>query len=88
MRITIQLTPEAAQAVRSPRSLGKKKSVLKWLKQPLRAVHAKTDDPLLAPFFEITIDDPAEATRVVERLQTDPAVNGAYIKPDEALPSS
>jgi hypothetical protein len=49
-------------------------------------VHANTTDPALAAFFEIAVDDPAEATRLVERLQKDPAVAGAYIKPDDEFP--
>jgi hypothetical protein len=62
--------------------------VLTWLEYRLTPVHANTGDPELASFFEITLEDPAEAARVVSRLQTDPAVTGAYIKPEDALPSS
>jgi hypothetical protein len=84
MRITVQLNPEASARARSRSSA---KRVLDWLNAPLTPVHANTTDPALAAFFEITVDDPAEATRLVERLQKDPAVDGAYIKPDDELPS-
>ncbi len=87
MRITVHLTPDATRLVRSPRSRSAKRAVLAWLDAPLTPVHADTSDRTLAAFFEITVDDPAEATRLVERLLADPAVDGAYIKPDDELPS-
>jgi hypothetical protein len=86
MRITVQLTIEATKEMRSRGSGGAKRSVLPWLDAPLNPVHAKTADQALASFFEIEIDDPAEAKRLVRRLQTDPAVDAAYIKPDDELP--
>ena len=86
MRITVQLTKNATLQLRSPRSRGAKRSVLAWVDQPLTPVHANTQDPTLASFFEITEDDPAEAKRLLQRLQADPAVDGAYIKPDDELP--
>jgi hypothetical protein len=86
MRITVQLTKDATPQARSPRSRGARRSVLTWLDKPLTPVHENTNDPVLASFFEITVDDPAEAQQVLHRLQTDPAVDGAYIKPDDELP--
>lgn len=86
MRIVVHLTQEATQQIRSPRSRSAKRDVLGWLDEALTPMHAKTSDPALASFFEVTIDDPAEAARLVQQLQTDPAVDGAYIKPDDELP--
>ena len=86
MRITVHLTPDATDAVRAPRTRSAKRAVLAWLDAPLTPIHDRTSDRTLAAFFEIIVDDPAEATRLVERLQADPAVDGAYIKPDDELP--
>jgi hypothetical protein len=86
MRVTVQLTKEATKKVRSQGSSGAKRSVLPWLDAPLNPVHTKIADPALASFFEIEIDDPAEAKRLVQRLLADHAVDAAYIKPDDELP--
>jgi hypothetical protein len=86
MRITVQLKKDAASHGRSSRSRGAKRSVLAWLDRPLTRVHENTHDPALASFYEITVDDPAEAKRLLHRLQEDPAVDGAYIKPDDEPP--
>jgi hypothetical protein len=86
MRITVQLTKKATEQLRSHGSSGSKRGVLAWLETPLTPLHAKTADPALASFFEIAVDDPAEAKRIVQRLQKDPAVDAAYIKPDDELP--
>lgn len=86
MRIVVHLTPEAAEVARAPRARGAKRAVLAWLEPPLTPMHAATSDPTLAAFFEIEVNDPAEAARLLERLQADPAVDGAYTKPDDELP--
>jgi hypothetical protein len=85
MRITVQLTTQATEQMRKAR--GAKRGVLDWLHQRLTPIHTTTDDPELASFYEIVIDDPNEATRLLKRLQADAAVRGAYIKPDDELPS-
>jgi hypothetical protein len=86
MRIVVHLTPEATDVARATRARGAKRGVLAWVEAPLTPVHTGTADPTLAAFYEIEVDDPAEATRLVERLQADPAVDGAYIKPDDEYP--
>jgi hypothetical protein len=85
MRITLQLTPEATREMRL-RSREAKRRPLTWLERPPTPVHPNTDDPELASFFEIMVEDSAEAARLVRQLQADPAVTGAYVKPDDALP--
>jgi hypothetical protein len=86
MRIVVHLTPEATAVARAPRARGAKRAVLAWLDAPLRPMHSRTSDPALAAFFEIDVHDPAEVARLLERLQADPAVDGAYTKPDDELP--
>jgi hypothetical protein len=86
MRIVVHLTPEATDVVRAPRTRGAERDVLAWLETPLTPVHSGTSDSTLAAFFEIEVNDPADATRLLERLRADPAVDGAYVKPDDELP--
>ena len=80
MQITVQLAPTAAKRARArgTRSAG---AVLSWLKHPLQPVHPTTRDANLATFFTVEVDDPEEASHLVERLLKDPSVEAAYIKP-------
>jgi hypothetical protein len=83
MRVTLQLTPAAAQRVRAPHSRSTTNAVLPWLKHSLQPVHPTTQDTTLATFFTVEVDDASQASKLVERLLKDPSVEGAYIKPDD-----
>lgn len=83
MRVTVRLTPTATKRARGPRTRSASRGVLPWLKYTLQPVHPSTRDANLATFFTVDIDDPQEASRVVERLLKDPSVDAAYIKPDD-----
>ena len=83
MRVTLQLTPAAAKRARAPRTRSAKGQVLRWLEHPLQPVHPTTQDPALSTFFTVEVEDPAQASELVERLLADPSVEGAYIKPDD-----
>src|SRR4051794_9328464 len=83
MRVTLQLTPAAAQRARAPRSRSATSPVLSWLKSSLLPVHPTTQDPTLATFFTVEVDDASQGSKLIERLLKDPSVEGAYIKPDD-----
>jgi hypothetical protein len=83
MRVTLQLTPAAAKRARAPRTRSATSGILPWLEHPLQPVHPTTKDPSLATFFTVDVDDPVQASTLVERLLKDPSVEGAYIKPDD-----
>lgn len=85
MRVTLQLTPAAATRVRAPRTRSTRRKVLPWLSYQLQPVHPATDDPVLATFFTIEVGEASEAENLLRRLREDPSVEGAYIKPDDAL---
>jgi hypothetical protein len=87
MRIVVQLTPGAARQVRAPEARGVKHRPLGWLEHSLKPIHPRSSGSTLDTFFEVEIGDPAEAARVLEQLQNDPAVDAAYVKPDDELPS-
>lgn len=86
MRITVQLTADATRRVRGAPP-DKRHAVLQWLLQPLDRLHPDTSDPALASFFAIEVADSREAAGLVDRLLADSAVEAAYIKPDDELPS-
>ena len=81
MQITVQLTSEAAACVRGADARGVR--ALAWLEHPLHPVHPATRDACLATFFTIDVEDREHASRLVERLLKDPAVEAAYVKPGD-----
>lgn len=52
----------------------------------LEPIHPGTDDPLLAPYFRVAVDDPSQSPRVINRLLRLNAVEAAYEKPADELP--
>lgn len=81
MRVTLQLTPAAAQRVRSrTRSIGS--GPLSWLTHQLHPTHPD-DDPSLSTFFTIDIEDESAADALLQKLRDDPSVSAAYIKPGD-----
>lgn len=87
MRIVVQLNPDSARQVRAAGPRSRTPRPLAWLRHDLIPVHTRDSDTTLDTFFEIRIDDPSEGSRVLERLRRDPAVDAAYTKPDDELPS-
>ena len=81
MRVTLQLTPDAARRAREPRDRSAPRRALSWLTHPLEPIHPDTSDPSLATFFTIDVADAREAAALVKRLCEDPNVESAYIKP-------
>jgi hypothetical protein len=81
VQVVVKLTPAAAKRLRT--STGDRTTVraLKDLEHDLAPLHPNTRDASLESFFVADVEDPAEATRVVERLLKDPAVEAAYVKP-------
>jgi len=83
MRVTLQLTPAAAERVRAPRTRAAGDRVLPWLTQSLLPVHPTTRDATLVTFFTVEVNRPRDAAKLVARLLEDPSVEAAYIKPDD-----
>jgi hypothetical protein len=63
-------------------------AVQKSLGIVLKPVHPGSDDPNLAPYFMIDVPDPAIGEKVLDRLRLCKAVDGAYLKPSDALPGA
>ncbi|MBA2602582.1 MAG: hypothetical protein H0U94_03255 [Acidobacteria bacterium] len=87
MRIVVRLTPDAARQARTPGIRSTRGTVLGWLETPLTPVHPRPSGTELDTFFELNVEDPSDAPGLLGRLQEDPAVEAAYTKPDDELPS-
>jgi hypothetical protein len=51
----------------------------------LKAIHPQSDDPTLARWFHVQIDN-AKAAEFVQRLRNIPEVTAAYVKPPAEVP--
>lgn len=88
MQISVQLTDDAAAAVRGAGG-GASHEVLRTAGElgiQLHPVDAEGRDPLLSSFFHVPVADVEAAERVVARLRAAPGVQSAYLKPPDALP--
>lgn len=81
VQVVVKLTPAAATRLRGSIGGSKASLAFKGLERGLIPLHPTTRDVSLQSFFVAEIDDPAEASRIVETLLKDPAVEAAYIKP-------
>jgi pyruvate/2-oxoglutarate dehydrogenase complex dihydrolipoamide acyltransferase (E2) component len=77
MRITVQLAPELIEAPAVARLADE-------LGISLQAMHPGTNDPALASYYVVDVPDAGTARHIVTRLQHNPAVRAAYVKPHDA----
>lgn len=54
----------------------------------LEPLHPGAKDPHLSPYFKVKVPDHATATKVINRLLNCKAVEAAYIKPSDELPTT
>lgn len=88
MQISVQLTADAAAAVRGV-DAGAEHEILRAAGElgiQLHPVDAEGRDPVLSSFFHVPVVDVEAAERVVARLRAAPGVQSAYLKPPDALP--
>ena len=52
----------------------------------LQPMHPGTDDPDLMRFFTVEVPDGASAEQLIARIQHDPEVEAAYLKPPDEMP--
>lgn len=88
--VVVQVARNAMQLLRRNELLSPETRELGELLQAfgveLRPTHVDTEDPDLSAWFEIDAPDFATAERIVSRLQSNSAVEAAYIKPVEEPP--
>jgi hypothetical protein len=88
--VIVQLSPEAADAVHggdpTPSNLGAAQEKLRLLGLRLEPLHVRADDPSLAAWFRVSVDDEPTAEEVAATLRTSGAVESAYVEPPSAPP--
>ena len=86
----VQLSPEAADAVRggepTPSGLHEAQEKLRALGLSLEPLHARGEDPSIASWFRVAVEDEPAAEEVAAALRTSAAVESAYVEPPSAPP--
>jgi hypothetical protein len=54
----------------------------------LEPLHPGAEDPYLSPYFKVKVPDHATATKVINHLLNCKAVEAAYLKPSDKLPTT
>jgi hypothetical protein len=90
MDITIRVQTEVAFELQNHQSnTNATQELLKTLAElevTLEPMHPGADSPSLAPYFTVAVPNAEAAEQVLDRLQACEAVEGAYIKPPDAMP--
>jgi hypothetical protein len=88
--VIVQLAPEAAAAVQAgeatPPALEEAEEKLGSLGLALEPLHARAEDPSLASWFRVSVQDESTAEEVASALRTSAAVESAYVEPPSAAP--
>jgi hypothetical protein len=88
--VIVQLSPEATDRVRSgeptPSGLQAAQEKLRSLGLRLEPLHARAEDPSLASWFRVSVENEPTAVDVAAALRTSPAVESAYVEPPSAPP--
>jgi hypothetical protein len=89
MRISIKLNAQAASELNGHAQTAEStRSLIETARQhgaALQPMHAGTTDPELGTYFYADVDD-EKAGSLTEALRAHEAVEGAYVKPPDALP--
>ena len=86
MRVTIQLTQQAARALQQHRTIPELGRLANRLGITLEPLHPQSPDQALMAFFSAEVPDADTAQRVIDRLLESPHVTAAYLKPPDAPP--
>lgn len=89
--VIVQLSPEAAEAVHggepTPGGLQEAEEKLRSLGLRLEPLHARAEDPSLASWFRVEVENESTAEGVAALLRTSAAVDSAYVEPLSAPPA-
>ena len=91
--ITVKISKKATGFLQKRKSLTSEFSdelsaVEKDLGISLEPLHPGAEDPHLSPYFKVKVPDHATAKKVINRLLNCKAVEAAYIKPSDELPTT
>jgi hypothetical protein len=89
--VIVQLSPEAADAVhggdQTPSNLREAQEKLRSLGLRLEPLHVRAEDPSLAAWFRVSVEDEPTAEEIAATLRKSPAVESAYVEPPSAPPA-
>lgn len=90
MEITLQLTPQAAQALQrhdaTDAAVQSLLHVAEEIGAALRPMHPDGADPSLQVFYLADMPDTPQGEQGITRLRRCEAITAAYVKPDDAPP--
>jgi hypothetical protein len=88
--VIVQLSPEAAHAVHggdpTPSGLREAQETLRSLGLGLEPLHVRAEDPSLASWFRVSVEDEPTAEDVAATLRKSAGVESAYVEPPSAPP--
>jgi hypothetical protein len=88
--VIVQLSPDAADAVRggdpTPSDLQEAQKTLRSLGLELEPLHVRAEDPSLASWFRVSVEDEPTAEEVAATLRKSAGVESAYVEPPSAPP--
>ena len=90
MRVTLQISPEAARKLhRGEHSTPATREIAEaasGMGVSLEPMHPGVEDAELAQYFTVQVPDTTTAEEVINRLRSCEAVEAAYLKPPETMP--
>lgn len=90
MNITVRVQTEVASELQNHQSntnaTQELLTTVAELGVALEPMHSGSESPYLAPYFTVATPNAEVAEQVLNRLQACEAVEGAYIKPPDAMP--
>lgn len=90
MRVSIKLDPQAASELHGDAATtartGRIVETARRHGAALQPMHPGTNDPELRSYFFADVGDAAKAEKLATALREHDSVEGAYVKPPDALP--
>lgn len=91
MQITVKLAPDVARRLGPRVSAADATGLVVGMKPDeagfeVTPMHPGTDDPELGSYYTVDLEDDQQADRVLDQLRSSSLVDGAYVKPADALP--
>jgi hypothetical protein len=88
VQITVKASPEHVAALHAEASTPEARALRETLDEQgvsLSPMHPSVDDPALASYFTVDVDD-SRVDAVLDALHSSAAIEAAYVKPADELP--
>ena len=83
MQVTVKLNPLAGTV---PEAIAQLRAILAAFEVDATPLHPGSDDAQLQYYYTVEAPDAQHAAALLAQLRASPAVEGAYVKPADALP--